>query len=326
MVRTMVSKTVNMGSNPVSDGFFSRIFYGFWMSKIIKSYYKLITNFQDDLKGSFLNKLKRRQRTLNLLAWKFLLNKVKPVRLDDLLLPRLKRRSINSFYAIQLRKLRFFYGFYRGYKSVFFKRFHKFLKSKTGFSRVEKGLSFLELRLDTVLVRIGLFSNINLARNYIKLYGLMLNSKHTYAHNYILKKGDVFSVLDSHKTIFKLKVVLKLNPSLGNIGFITSRVTGLLGSHSDFSSNFLNRFILSDINKISVYERLLSFQSLGFFDFNILKKNRSVLFLSYLPRFLEFNFRTFEVIFVSSLKSFDEIKYPFKLKTVETKRLIESAF
>lgn len=68
MVRTMVSKTVNMGSNPVSDGFFSRIFYGFWMSKIIKSYYKLITNFQDDLKGSFLNKLKRRQRTLNLLA------------------------------------------------------------------------------------------------------------------------------------------------------------------------------------------------------------------------------------------------------------------
>lgn len=48
--------------------FFILIFFGFLMSKIIKSYYKLITNFQDDLKGSFLGKLKRRQRTLNLLA------------------------------------------------------------------------------------------------------------------------------------------------------------------------------------------------------------------------------------------------------------------
>lgn len=296
------------------------------MSKIIKSYYKLITNFQDDLKGSFLSKLKRRQRTLNLLAWKFLLNKVKPVRLDDLLLPRLKRRSINSFYAIQLRKLRFFYGFYRGYKSVFFKRFHRFLKSKTSFNRVEKGLSFLELRLDTVLVRIGLFSNTILARNYIKLYGLVLNSKLTYDYRYVLKKGDIFSVLESHKIIFKLKLVLKLNPSLENIQLITNKVIGLLPSHPDFRGNFLNKFILSDIIKISFYERLLSFQSLGFFDLNFLKKNRSVFFLSYLPRFLESNFKTFEFIFISSLRSFDEIKYPFRLKTAETKRLIESIF
>ena len=295
------------------------------MSKIVRSYYKLITNFQDDLKGSFLSKLKRRQRTLNLLAWKFLLNKVKPIRLDDLLLPRLKRRSINSFYTIQLRKLRFFYGFYRGYKSVFFKRLHQSLK-RTRFNRIENGLALLELRLDTVLVRIGLFSSVLLARQYIKNYGLILNSKRFYNFNYVLKRGDVFSVLAAHRFLFKIKILLKLNPSRLNIGALLTKINNSNSTKSTFTTNFLKKFIFSDIEKISFFERLLSSPSLGVFDLNSLKKNRSVFFLSYFPRFLEVNFKSFEFIFSSSLRSFDEIKYPFKLKSVDIKRLVESTF
>lgn len=287
------------------------------MTKIIKSYSKLINNFQDDLKGSFLFKLKRRQRTLNLLAWRFILNKVKPVRLDDLLLSRLKRRSINSFYTIQLRKLRFFYGFYKGYKSIFFKRLHRFL-SKVRFNRIESGLSLLELRLDVFLVRVFLFSSILLARRYINKFGVLVNGKLIFNKNYILKLNDVVSVLSSHRVFFKIKLLLKLNPNQASISFFKSKLSG------DFVN--LNRFIFSDVRSFGAYERVLSCSNSENFDLDTLKKSRSVFFLSYFPRYLEFNFKNFEFIYSLPLRSFEDIKYPFKLKSFEIKRLIESTF
>lgn len=287
------------------------------MTKIIKSYSKLINNFQDDLKGSFLLKLKRRQRTLNLLAWRFILNKVKPVRLDDLLLSRLKRRSINSFYSIQLRKLRFFYGFYRGYKSVFFKKLHSTV-TKAKFNRVERGLGFLELRLDVILVRTFLFSNIFLARRYINKFGVLVNGKLVYNINYLLKIGDIFSILPSHRVFFKIKLLLKLNPSRSFIDLLKLKL--------DTNNNFLNRFIFADVRRFDVYGRVLSYPSTEIFDLDFIKKFRSAFFLSYLPRYLEFNFKKFEFIYSLPLCSFEDIKYPFKLKSVEIKRLIESAF
>lgn len=287
------------------------------MTKIVKSYSKLVNNFQDDLKGSFFFKLKRRQRTLNLLAWRFILNKVKPIRLDDLLLPRLKRRSINSFYTIQLRKLRFFYGFYRGYKSVFFKRLHCFL-SKVKFNRVEKSLSLLELRLDVLLVRTFLFSNVLLARRYINKFGVVVNGKIVYNINYVLKINDVFSVLPAHRIFFKTKLLLKLNPVQFNINFLKAKL----------GINFINykRFIFSDVSNFGTYERILSSFNSEHFDLDNLRKSRSLFFLSYFPRFLEFNFKNFEFVYNLPLRSFADIKYPFKLKSFEIKRLIESTF
>jgi ribosomal protein S4 len=196
---------------------------------------------------------------------------------------------------------------------------HQSLK-RTRFNRIESGLALLELRLDTVLVRIGLFSSVLLSRQYIKNYGLILNSKRFYNFNYVLKRGDVFSVLDSHRFLFKIKILLKLNPSRLSIHELLIKI-----NKNNFTPNFLKKFILSDIEKISLFERLLS-SPLSVFDLNSLKKNRSVFFLSYFPRFLEVNFKSFEFIFSSSLKSFDEVKYPFKLKSVDVKRLVESTF
>lgn len=189
-----------MGSIPTSvglriftDGFvvglcvisYSRLF----MTKIVKSYYKLISNFQEDLKGTFLFRMKRRQRTLNLLAWRFLLNKVKPVRMDDLLLPRLRRRTVNSRFTIQLRKLRYFYGFYKGYKSVFFKRLHAAIKHYK-FNRLSYLAALLELRLDVLLVRLRFFKNIYRARAYIKEFGVVVNGKIIHCFTKTLKQGE----------------------------------------------------------------------------------------------------------------------------------------
>lgn len=291
------------------------------MTKIIKSYYKFINNFQDDLKGSFLFKMKRRQRTLNLLAWRFILNKVKPIRLDDLLLPRLKRRSVVSWYTIYLRKLRYFYGFYKGYRGVFFKRLHSLIK-KYQFNRVSHISSSLELRLDVVLVRLGLFRNVKLSRLYIKKFGVFLNDTRIFNFNYVLRLGDILSFDKNHRIFFKLKLLVKLKPILKLIKFSDDRLSLVLTSFKN-NKNLLNL----DSSLITFYIRLL-FNSIPNF-FTKESANlpfRSVFFISYFPRFLESNFSTFEFVCCSEVNPLVDIRYPFKVKSNEVKKLIESTF
>lgn len=289
------------------------------MTKIIKSKYKFINNFQDDLTGHFLYKMKRRQRTLNLLAWRFILNKVKPVRLDDLLLSRLKRRTVGSWYTIQLRKLRYFYGFYGGYRGVFFKRLHSLLK-KFKFNRVSRASSLLELRLDVILVRLGLFKHVKLARLYLKKFGVFINDKKVYRVNYVLRMGDILSFDKTHCSFFKAKLLLRLKPALR---FITNHQENLVPFFSKISKN-LNLLNL-DLGLITFYIRVL------FINFsNVVSREssllRSVFFVSYFPRFLEANFNTFEFMFCSKIDPLLDIKYPFKVKPNEIKKLIESTF
>jgi hypothetical protein len=61
------------------------------MSKRINSRYSLFKNFEGDVFGRFLFKMKRRDVTRRLLSYSRVLNRVKPLRLADLLIRRKKK-------------------------------------------------------------------------------------------------------------------------------------------------------------------------------------------------------------------------------------------
>jgi ribosomal protein S4 len=271
------------------------------MTKIIKSHYKLIKNFQEDVRGDFLFKLKRRQRTLNLLAWRFVLNKVKPVRLDDLLLPRLKRRALNSHYTIQMRKLRYFYGFYKGYRSIFFKRLHVKLKHFK-FNRPERLGSLLELRLDVVLVRLRFFSNVYKARRYISEFGVLVDDRLIKSFSLVLRQGQILSVKQEHKLVFKYKIVRFLNPC---------RLPGV-DEFKDFNSIDL------EFSRLTSYVRSLHSSR------SKLLGNKAIFFSSAFPRYFEVNFRTFEFFCCSAVNPAIDINFPFRTRTGEAQRLVGS--
>jgi hypothetical protein len=179
----------------------------------------------------------------------------------------------------------------------------------------------LELRLDVVLVRIGLFKNVNISRSYIKNFGVFINDKRVYKINYILKLNDILSFDKNHRNFFKTKVFLKLKPTLNFIYNNKEQFSSFLGSFSN------NKNLLSfDLELITFYVRLL----FSNFPNNLLGRDlislRSVFFVSYFPRFLEANFNTFEFICCSKIDPALDIKYPFKIKSNDVKKLIESTF
>jgi ribosomal protein S4 len=276
------------------------------MTKIIKSHYKLIKNFQEDVRGGFLFKMKRRQRTLNLLAWRFVLNKVKPVRLDDLLLPRLKRRALNSHYTIQMRKLRYFYGFYKGYRSVFFKRLHAQVKHFK-FNRPERLGSLLELRLDIILVRLRLFSNVYKARRYLSEFGVLVDDRLVKSFKTVLRPGQILSVKEDHKLIFKYKMINFLNPGR----LVTNNINDLLDVGAV-------KVIDLELSRLTTYVRSLHLNR------SKLLGNKAIFFNSAFPRYFEVNFRTFEFFCCSGVDPSNDISFPFKTRTGEIQRLVGS--
>jgi len=231
------------------------------------------------------------------------------------LLPRAKRRALASWYTIQLRKLRYFYGFYKGYKGVFFKRLHRLIK-KYPLNRVSRISSLLELRLDIVLVRLGLFKNVKFSRRYIKKFGVFIGDKRVRNVQYVLKIGDILSFNKNHRAFFKLKLLLKLKPSLNLIQALVGRL-----SLENFPKNL--DFLNLDLSLVTCYVRLLftNFPAVGR-DLSL----RSIFFISYFPRFLEANFSTFEFVCCSKIDPLVDIKYPFRVKPTESKRLLESIF
>ena len=64
------------------------------MTKILKSKYALLKNFEEDITGRFLFKMKRREITRKLLSFSKILNKVEPLRLTDLLIRKKNQLKI----------------------------------------------------------------------------------------------------------------------------------------------------------------------------------------------------------------------------------------
>lgn len=65
------------------------------MSKRINSRYSFFKNFEEDVFGRFLFKMKRRDITKRLFSYSKVLNRVKPLRLSDLLIKKKKKNKVN---------------------------------------------------------------------------------------------------------------------------------------------------------------------------------------------------------------------------------------
>jgi hypothetical protein len=90
------------------------------MTKILKSRYSFYKNFEEDISGRFLFKMKRREITRKLFFFSKVLNKVEPLRLSDLLINRKKKiKSITSFDKFRFRKIKHYYGYTFGKTKIF---------------------------------------------------------------------------------------------------------------------------------------------------------------------------------------------------------------
>jgi len=132
--------------------------------------------------------------------------------------------------------------------------------------------------------------------------------------------GDILSFDKAHRSFFKAKLLLRLKPTLH---FIKNHQENLLPFFSKMSKNL--NLINLDLSLITFYIRVLftNFSGIISRESGLL---RSVFFVSYFPRFLEANFNTFEFICCSKIDPLLDIKYPFRVKSNEIKKLIESTF
>jgi ribosomal protein S4 len=255
------------------------------MTKILQSRYSLFKNFEDDITGLFLFKLKRRAITRKLFAFSKILNKVEPVRLTDLLIRRKKRiKSITSLDNFKFKKIRFFYGFLVGKTTSFnkfkYKRLHKFFGNRI----LNSTLSF-EARLDVILVRLYLFISIKEAQVFIQNYGVLVNKSLIKNCNYQLVVGDILS-LAKNAAMFKRKFykVLKARP-------VNVKLKDLINRELNTSLT-LYTWLFKRCTKTS------PFMLFGF------------------PRYVEVNINSMEFYFYGHLNSKD-ISYPFKTSILD---------
>jgi len=258
------------------------------MTKIIKSRYSLFKNFEEDITGLFLFKMKRRSITRKLLSYSRVLNKVEPLRLTDLLIRRKKKiREMFSADQFQYRKIRFFYGFSFGKTKIFNKFQYKTLQ-KYAANRLANSILFLEARLDVILLRLHLFVSIFESRLFIKENGILVNNKIIKDVSYRLKKNDILSFTAETRKVIKRKLLMIINARPVR--------------HE--SSNLVFRDLNTALTKYTWlfkrYTTISPFLILGF------------------PRYFEINFNTVEFYFKGSI-SFYDVFYPFK--TTDNERL-----
>lgn len=104
------------------------------------------------------------------------------------------RRGKLSDYGVQLRekqKLRRMYGLQEGQFRLFFKRALK-VRGVTG----EKLLQSLEMRLDSVVYRLGFAPSRRAARQIVRHGHIAVNGQKTNVPSMVLKAGDVVEVRD----------------------------------------------------------------------------------------------------------------------------------
>lgn len=104
------------------------------------------------------------------------------------------RRSKTSDYGVQLRekqRLRRMYGLQESQFRLFFERASQ-KKGRTG----ETLLQMLEMRLDSVIYRLGFASSRKSARQFVNHGHVLVNGRKSTIPSRILKTGDVVQVVD----------------------------------------------------------------------------------------------------------------------------------
>jgi len=256
------------------------------MTKILKSRYSIYKNFEEDIFGRFLFKMKRREITRRLLSYSKVLNRVEPLRLADLLIRRKKKiRGLTSLDRIKFFKFRHFYGLSFGKTKIFNKIQYSCLQHFIKDRRLNSILS-LEARLDVVLVKLFLFNSIFESRSFIKNEGVFVNNSLIKKFDLLLAPGDILSFSFKHKILFKRKIYRLLRARTSNIPF------------RNCITRELNSLLTSYIWLFKRYTGLSPFFLVGF------------------PRYFEFNFNSMEFYFYGTTKV-DDLFFPFKTSLSE---------
>jgi len=138
--------------------------------------------------------MKRRDVTKRLLAYSKVLNKIRPIKLADLLIKKKKKiKQIQSLDLFRSRKFRHYYGFGSGKKTVFLKKFHRLMVTKYLRDRSNDLLLNIEGRVDVILVKLNLFSFVSESRAFVKESGVLVNRSLIKNPSYILSAGDILS-------------------------------------------------------------------------------------------------------------------------------------
>lgn len=263
------------------------------MSKRINSRYSLFKNFEGDVFGRFLFKMKRRDITRRLFSYSRVLNRVKPLRLADLLIKRKKRiKLISSSDAFRGRKFRHYYGFGFGKKTIFFKKFHKLLVTKYRKDRLNDLYLSIEGRVDVLLLKLNLFSFINESRSFIKDSGVLVNSILIKNPSYVLNSGDTLSFPPFGKFLLQRKLyrLLRSRPSIPLIAKVNKELNSIVTFYS------------------WAFKR---------------RTGKSPFMMNGFPRYIEPNFNTMEFYFYGKIKP-EDIVYPFKTRLYERSRFFSS--
>jgi small subunit ribosomal protein S4 len=132
-------------------------------------------------------------------------------------------KSTKQLYKHRLLARQSFKNFYGGLTNKYVKILFGKLKKQNSSNIILRLLTVLESRIDIVLYRLGIVNSIFEAKQLIQHKKILVNDQTQYSKNYILKKGDLITIIsDKHplENISKVLSYTEINSKLNMIVFL----------------------------------------------------------------------------------------------------------
>jgi small subunit ribosomal protein S4 len=196
------------------------------------------------------------------------------------------------------------------------KQFQSFLmlaknsKSKT----IDKFISLLESRLDTVLYRACFVNSLFMARQLINHGFVYVNSKRIKSCNFLLKKDDIIEIKYKSRFINLIRI-LKQRRFRANLKLVSQQKV-----RKDF---FLD--LAKTLNKKT---RIITYKLRQL----LYKANKSKFVVQRYanyplqPSNLEVNFKLFKIVYLSDNSTLEKVYYPFKLRYKKHKNSVSYSY